>query len=812
MKLCRTPTAAEIGPSPAAAAAEFAWLKLRLTLAMTLVMMMTLAMASAVAAQPSAGEPGQDLSAVVTQYCVACHNSRTLAGNLAFDEIDTVDLAANAAIWEQVIIKLRAREMPPPRRPRPDEAAYDALIAHLETELDRAAAAAPRAGRPALHRLNRTEYQNVVRDLLGVEIDARALLPAENQAYGFDNIADLLTFSPGLLERYLSAARLVSRMAVGDPTIQPDVYHYSVPTSVRQDGRMSDDLPFGSQGGMAFRYQFPAAGEYLLRVYLQQPSPLVGQQVDLRLDGELIATPTLRPDMTGDTVAVLPKAAEVRLTTTAGPRMITATASRRAPAVEGLLPKRLPMELFTVGDAEVERRANGIVAAEIEGPFNSYQETGSDARRRLFICEPTSPADEAPCAFGILERLAERAYRRPVSRDDVEPLLRFYGEGREFGGFEAGIQRAVEALLVDPKFLFRIERDPPDVQPGANYRVSDLELASRLSFFLWSSMPDDELRILAADGQLSDPAVLDQQVRRMLADDRASALVDNFAAQWLFLRNLRTVAPDRNRFPDFDGNLREALEQEVVLFVESQIREDRGLVELLTADYTYVNERLARHYGIPNIAGNHMRRVTLENEARHGLLGKAGILTVTSYAHRTSPVIRGKWILENILGAPPPPPPPNVPALEENDGTKEPKTMRELLSQHRANPVCASCHSKMDPLGFAVEKFDAIGKYRELDAGEPIDDSGQLPDGSEFAGVAELNRVLAARGDEFVTMLTGKLLTYAMGRGADHHDMPTVRAIMRDAEPDYRWSSIVLGITKSLPFQMRTAAARETDE
>ena len=803
--------------APTAAAAGLAWLTVTLALTMTMTMTMTLAMASSVAAQPSAeepaaGEPAQDLGAVVGQYCVACHNSRTLAGNLAFDEIDTVDLSANADIWEQVIIKLRAREMPPPRRPRPDEAGYDALIAHLETTLDRAAAAAPRAGRPALHRLNRTEYQNVVRDLLGVEIDARVLLPAENQAYGFDNIADLLTFSPGLLERYLSAARLVSRMAVGDPTIQPDVYHYSVPTSVRQDGRMSDDLPFGSQGGMAFRYQFPAAGEYLLRVYLQQPSPLVGQQVDLRLDGELIATPTLIPDMTGETVAVLPTAAEVRFATSAGPRLITAAASRRAPAVEGLLPKRLPVEIFSSGDQEVERRANGIVAAEIEGPFNSYQETESDARRRLFICEPTSPADEAPCAYGILETLAERAYRRPVSRDDLEPLLRFYGEGRAAGGFEAGIQRAVEALLVDPKFLFRIERDPSDVKPGTIYRLTDLELASRLSFFLWSTMPDDELRTLAADGQLSDPAVLEQQVRRMLADDRATSLIDNFAAQWLFLRNLRTVAPDRNRFPDFDGNLREAMEQEVVLWVESQIREDRGLVELLTADYTYVNERLARHYGIPNVSGNHMRRVTLENEARHGLLGKAGILTVTSYAHRTSPVIRGKWILENILGAPPPPPPPDVPPLEENDGTKDPKTIRELLSQHRANPVCASCHAKMDPLGFAVEKFDAIGKYRELDAGEPIDDSGQLPDGSEFTGLAELNRVLETRGDEFVTMLTGKLLTYAMGRGTDHHDMPTVRAIMREAAPDYRWSSIILGITKSMPFQMRTAVAGETNQ
>ena len=804
MRPCRTPTDSEIGPPPTAAAAVLAWLTLTVTLTMTL--------ASPVAAQPAAGDPAQDLGAVVGQYCVACHNSRTLAGNLAFDEIDTVDLSANADIWEQVIIKLRAREMPPPRRPRPDEAGYDALIAHLETALDRAAAAAPRAGRPAMHRLNRTEYQNVVRDLLGVEIDARVLLPAENQAYGFDNIADLLTFSPGLLERYLSAARLVSRMAVGDPTIQPDVYHYSVPTSVRQDGRMSDDLPFGSQGGMAFRYQFPAAGEYLLRVYLQQPSPLVGQQVDLRLDGELIATPTLIPDMTGETVAVLPTAAEVRFATSAGPRLITATASRRAPAVEGLLPKRLPVDIFSSGDQEVERRANGIVAAEIEGPFNSYQETKSDARRRLFICEPTSPADEAPCAYGILETLAERAYRRPVSRDDLEPLLRFYGEGRAAGGFEAGIQRAVEALLVDPKFLFRIERDPSDVEPGTIYRLTDLELASRLSFFLWSTMPDDELRTLAADGQLSDPAVLEQQVRRMLADDRATSLVDNFAAQWLFLRNLRTVAPDRNRFPDFDGNLREAMEQEVVLWVESQIREDRGLVELLTADYTYVNERLARHYGIPNISGNHMRRVTLENEARHGLLGKAGILTVTSYAHRTSPVIRGKWILENILGAPPPPPPPDVPPLEENDGTKDPKTIRELLSQHRANPVCASCHAKMDPLGFALEKFDAIGKYRELDAGEPIDDSGQLPDGSEFTGLAELNRVLETRGDEFITMLTGKLLTYAMGRGTDHHDMPTVRAIMREAAPDYRWSSIILGITKSMPFQMRTAVAGETNQ
>ena len=762
------------------------------------------------AAQTAGGAAAPpDLGAVVTRYCVACHNGRTLAGNLALDAIDTVDLAANAAVWEQVIVKLRAREMPPPRRPRPDAATYDALVAHLATTLDRAAATAPRPGRPGLHRLNRAEYRNVVRDLLGVEIDARALLPAENQAYGFDNIADLLTFSPGLLERYLSAARLISRMAVGDPTIRPDVYHHAVPASVRQDGRMSDDLPFGSQGGMAFRYQFPAAGEYALRVYLQSPSVLEGQPVDLRLDGELIADATLTTaEYEGERVATLPVAAEVRFATTAGPRLVTVAVARRAAAFESLLPARLPMELFTTGDNAVLSRATGIAAVEIEGPFDGVRDTGNAARRRLFVCEPASPADEAPCAYGILTALAERAYRRPVTGDDLEALLRFYGEGRAAGGFDAGIQRAVEALLVDPKFLFRVERDPVDVEPGTVYRLSDLELASRLSFFLWSSIPDDELRALAAGGRLSDPAVLDRQVRRMLADDRAAALVDNFAAQWLFLRNLRTIAPDRNRFPDFDGNLRTALEQELSLFVESQIREDRGLVELLTADYTFVNERLARHYGIPDVAGNHMRRVTLADAARRGLLGKGGILTVTSYADRTSPVIRGKWILENILGAPPPPPPPDVPALEENDGTEAPRTMRELLSKHRANPVCATCHSRIDPLGFAVEKFDAIGKWREADAGGPIDDSGVLPDGSAFEGVAELNRVLEARGDEFVTMLTGKLLTYAIGRGVDHHDMPAVRGIMRAAAPDYRWSSIIRGIVRSVPFQMRTAARR----
>ena len=769
-----------------------------------------LAAGAPAAAQTTAGDaPPPDLGGVVKRYCVACHNGRTLAGNLALDAIDTGDPAANAQVWEQVIVKLRAREMPPPRRPRPDAPTYDAVVAHLEAALDRAAATRLRPGRAALHRLNRAEYQNAVRDLLGVEVDARSLLPAENQAYGFDNIADLLTFSPGLLERYLAAARLVSRMAVGDPTMQPDVYQHVVPTSVRQDSRMSDDLPFGSQGGMAFRHQFPATGEYALRVYLQKPTILEGERVDLRLDGELIADATLSTEgYEGERVATLPVAAEVRFTTPAGARLVTVAVARRAAAFESMLPSRLPVELFTVGDQAVLERATGIAAVEVEGPFHGVRDLRSDARRHLFVCEPATPSEEAPCAYGILAELAERAYRRPVTSDDLEPLLRFYGDGKAAGGFDAGIQRAVEALLVDPKFLFRIERDPVDVEPGAAYHVSDLELASRLSFFLWSSIPDDELRGLAAEGRLSDPAVLEAQVERMLADERSDTLVDNFAAQWLFVRNLRTITPDRNRFPDFDGNLRTALEQEIMLFVESQVREDRGLVELLTADYTFVNERLARHYGIPDVAGNHMRRVTLADEARHGLLGKGAILTVTSYADRTSPVLRGKWILENILGTPPPPPPPDVPNLEENDGTEAPRTMRELLTRHRANPVCATCHSRIDPLGFAVEKFDAIGKWREADEGGPIDDSGVLPDGNAFEGVAELNTVLEARGDEFATMLTAKLLTYAIGRGVDHHDMPAVRAILREAAPDYRWSSIIQGIVRSVPFRMRTAARR----
>ena len=734
---------------------------------------------------------------VLDRYCVTCHNARLRTAHLTLDSVDIHDLGADAPVWEKVAQKLRTREMPPPPRPRPAPETYDAFASWLEDGLDRVAAARPNPGRPALHRLNRVEYANAIRDLLAVEIDGRTLLPADDMAFGFDNIADALAFSPGLLERYLLAARRISRLAIGDAAQRPGVETYRVPKALVQDDRMSEELPFGTRGGLAVRHLFPLDGEYEFAIHLtRRPARTSREQLDIRLDSERLALVPL-----GDPGAGRPEVADrpvaVRVRVKAGSRVVGVAFTAITSAPEGLTPAYLPVGSISFGQT-------GVRSIEIAGPYDVEGVGDSPSRRRIFICRPGGPEGERDCARQILQTLARRAWRRPVAEDDLQPLLRQYEAGRRAGDFEAGIRRALERILVDPEFLFRVERDPAHVPPGTAYRLSDLELASRLSFFLWSSIPDDELVALAADGRLSRPAVLRRQVRRMLADDRAASLVENFAAQWLHLRNVRAVTPDVREFPEFDDNLRRAFEQETELFVASQLEGDHGVVELLTADYTFLNERLARHYDVPNVYGSHFRRVALTNEARRGLLGHGSILTVTSYATRTSPVVRGKWLLENILGAPPPAPPPDVPELEEGDEAGAPRSMRERLERHRANAVCASCHARMDPLGFALENFDGIGRWRTSDRGLPIDASGTLPNGTTFDGAADLRRLLEDRAEAFATTLTSRLLTYALGRGVEHYDMPAIRAIVREARPDgYRWSSIILGIVESTPFTMR---------
>ena len=767
------------------------------------------------AAEPSTPEDGAAepavYRAVVDRYCVACHNRRTLAGGLALDAADLAQVGRHAAQWERVLRKLRTREMPPPGRPRPAAAVYDAFGAWLERSLDQWAADHPDPGRPAIHRLNRLEYANAVRDLLHLNVDGRVLLPADDLAYGFDNNADLLTVAPGLFARYMSAARTVSGLAVGDASVETDVVRHPVSPLLVQDGRMSEDLPFGSRGGAAVRHHFPRDGEYELRVELRpnrgRSEP---QQIDVRLDGERVAL--LRAgrwpdDAPAGTPVTAADGLAVRFPARAGTRLVSVSFVDRPRAPEGVAPTRLPLWTFSTGRGYVERMA--LDAFEIEGPRDVGEAVGAPAStasaRRIFLCEPAGAADEETCAARILEALARRAFHRPVTDEDMRPLLAFYREGRREGDFRAGVRRALESILVDPEFLFRIERDPPGAAPAQAYRLSGVELAARLSFFLWASIPDDELLEAAVAGRLSDPGALEAQVRRMLADERARTLVTSFAAQWLHLRRMRTVAPDVNAFPAFDENLREALIRETELFVASQLRDDRSVVELLTADYTFVNERLARHYGIPGVYGSRFRRVTWNDDRRRGLLGQGAILTVTSLATRTSPVVRGKWILENVLGAPPPPPPPDVPELPERADDGEAVSLRARLEAHRASPVCSACHARMDPLGFALENFDAVGRWRETDAGGAlIDASGALPDGAVFDGLPALRGVLLDRRAEFVAVVAEKLLTYALGRGIDHRDRPAVRAVVREAaRDDYRWSSVILGVVRSLPFQMR---------
>jgi mono/diheme cytochrome c family protein len=782
--------------------------------------------------QPASSTPSSNASAqhsFVSRYCVTCHNERLKTADLVLEGMDVANVGARPEVWEKVVRKVRAGQMPPAGAPRPDRPTYDSFSTYLETELDRAAAAKPNPGRPAIHRLNRSEYANVIRDLLAVDteaLDIRSLLPVDDSGYGFDNIGDVLSVSPLLMEGYMTAARKISKLAVGEPAMRPVFEAYDMPRYILQYDRMSEDLPFGSRGGIAVRHYFPADGEYVFKIRLQRNADynIVGmdepRRLDVRLDGERIGQFKVGGQSDGQPDAgdvELPRFGgaeskedadiELRAPVKAGMRTLGVMFENVMAEPEGVYQPLVSDYSYAAdyGNADTEPAIGNVT---IGGPYDMQGLGDTPSRRRVFVCSPADSKDEEPCARKILSALARRAFRRPVRAQDVETLLGFYHAGRRDGDFEEGIQAALQRVLVDPEFLFRIERDPARVPPGTPYAVNDLELASRLSFFLWSSIPDDELLDVAERGRLRDAAVLEQQVRRMLADDRARALVDNFAGQWLYLRNVQAVWPNPDVFPEFAANLREDFQQETELFFESMLREDRGVMDLLDADYTFLNERLARHYGISNVYGSHFRRVAVSDENRKGLLGQSSILAVTSHATRTSPVMRGKWVLEQLLGTPPPPPPPDVPSLEEKKGEDgKPLTMRQQMERHRANPACASCHRLMDPLGFALENFDATGKWRTIEGSTPIDASGLLPDGTRFQGPAELRRLLLGRPEQIAKTITEKLLTYALGRGVEYYDAPAIRGILREAASGgYRWSSLVLGIVKSAPFQMRRSS------
>jgi len=772
---------------------------------------------------------------VLERYCISCHNEELNTGNLRLDNIDIAHVSDNPQIWEKVVHKLRADEMPPSDRPQPPKGARKAVLAWLITSLDDAAAIAPNPGKPAVHRLNRAEYANTVRDVLGLEVDTRDLLPTDGADFGFDNIADSLNFSPMLMERYMMAASKISRLAVGDPNQRPSSKIYKLPKALLQEDRMGDELPFGSRGGLSVRHHFPLDGEYAIKVNVEsprsdQPQDLfqrsdAPEQLDVRLDGARVGVFNIgKPKSSEWSYRVNGFAAgapadkedladwwgartlEVRFSAKAGTRNVAVSFLKRTLAYEGTRPRSFPAFYDYLG--LLKGVEPGVIDFEIAGPYNATgvgDESGS--REKIFTCYPSSDDDEIDCATEILANLARQAYRRPVTDSDMGTLLDFYEMGRSEGGFEDGIQFALERMLVSPSFLFRVESDPLEQEPGSAYYLSDLELASRLSFFLWSSIPDDELLGIAERGELRDPDVLAAQVTRMLADDRSESLVTNFATQWLYLRNVDAVTPDVNLFPDFDDNLRRAMRKETELFFTSQLREDRPVSDLLTADYTFLNERLAKHYGVPGIYGSHFRRVKLDDPNRGGILGHGSILTVTSYATRTSPVKRGKWVLENIMGSPPPPPPGGVPPLPEQSEMTEAMTIRQMFEKHREDPACASCHVKMDPIGFALENFDAIGKWRTKTKDNLfLDSTGVMPDGTHIAGSADLRKVLSS-DEGFRLTAIQKLLIYALGRGIDYYDQPAIREIAREAAlDDYRWSSIILGIVESTPFQMRTAS------
>ena len=778
-------------------------------------------LAGTLGAAPAPAQPAPDAEAyrtLVGRYCVSCHNNRTRTAGLALDTIAEGALSDHTEVWERVVRKLRARQMPPAAARRPDESAYVAAIGSLEAALDRRAAAAPDPGRSeTFRRLNRTEYRNAVRDLLDLDVEVAALLPSDSSSFGFDNIT-VGNLSPTLLERYVSAAEKISRLAVGRPGLGPGGITVRTRPDLTQEGHLPG-MPIGTRGGSLLSHVFPVDGDYEISVRLARDrnEHIEGlsesHDLHLLLDGELVDTFTVQPaeqvvehalnyQPSHDTLdAHLTR----RVAVAAGPHALAVTFPKKPELL--LETERQPYQAH-FNYYRHPRVQPAVYEISIVGPYNPAGAGDTPSRARIFTCQPAAPADEDACATDILSTLMRRAYRRPVTAADLARPFELYREARDEDGFDAGIEMGLAAVLVSPEFLFRVERDPDGVAPGAPYRLSDIELASRLSFFLWSSIPDDELLAVAERGGLTAPGALERQVRRMLADPRASNLVTNFAGQWLHLRNLESITPDMRVFPDFDDNLRQAFRQETEMLVESVLREDRSVLDLLRANYTYLNERLAKHYGVPHVYGSRFRRVEFgEAGTRGGLLRQGSILLATSYATRTSPVIRGKWVLDNVLGVPPPPPPPNVPELEETGTSVRARSMKERMSAHRANPACASCHMLMDPVGFALENYDAVGRWRDADGGVPVDATATLFDGTAVDGVDELEAALLRRPELFVGTVAEKLLTFAIGRGVEHADAPAVRAILRAArEDDYRLSSLVVGVVESMPFRMRKAS------
>ena len=735
---------------------------------------------------PSVPPGGELLQATVDRYCLACHNDRTRTAGLTLAGVRASAVAAQAPVLEKVLRKLRAGEMPPAGRPAPDPGARAQLVAWLETELDDAAAERPDPGSPAIHRLNRAEYRNAVRDLLGLDLDHARDLPADDSGYGFDNIGDVLTVSPLHVEKYVSAARRVSRLAVGTGTPRPVLRRYRPAGG----GEEIDGLPPNERGGILFRHYFPFDAEYTVQVRVRgrrapgMPAP----KLDVRLDGARVRL--LDADFDTEEANQGSRTFEVRLALAAGEHEIAA----------GFLTEYARREGAGGGTAN----SAAVDYVLVGGPYDASGPGDTESRRRLFLCRPAAGEPEPPCARRILAAVARRAYRRPVTAADVDPLLRLFAMGRADGGsFEHGIEMALSGVLVSPSFLFRAPAAPAGARPGAVYRLADLDLASRLSFFLWSSIPDEDLLQAAEQQLLGAPGGLAAQIARMLADPKARALVENFAGQWLHLRNVADWTPDPERFPHFDDGIRHAFQRETALFLEHLVRDDRSVLELIDADYTFLNEGLADFYGIDGVEGGYFRRVPLAGTGRGGVLTQGGVLMVTSYPTRTSPVLRGKWILENLLGAPPPPPPPDVPELEAAAGSSA-GGLRAALERHRANPACAVCHARLDPLGFALENFDAVGAYRAEEDGVAVDATGALPDGTVVAGPGGLREMLLGRRREFVEALAEKLLTYAIGRGLEPQDRPAVREIRRRVESDdYRFSALVAAVVDSVPFRMR---------
>jgi len=757
--------------------------------------------------------------ALLDKYCAGCHNDKVKAGGFTLSSVDLTQPAKHADQLEKVTLKLRSGMMPPVGMPRPDAPALKAFVTSLEGAIDKAAAATPNPGRPILHRLNRAEYANSIRDLLHIDVDPEGFLPPDDMSQGYDNMSDVLTISPTLLEGYLRASAKISRLAVGDRDATPSVDTYVVPQAISQLKHV-EGTPFGTRGGVVVNHNFPADGEYVFIMSFYYASigsffgdnkPADGEQIEVSIDGERVALLDInRKIKTDDDLRTKP------IKVKSGPHVVSAAFIERmsGPVEDFVMPFERALADLSTGHIPGLTGLPHLRNLGISGPSNVTGITGAmPSRNKIFTCKPATTAekDEIACARQIIGALARQAFRRPIAANDYENLMYQYQMGRRQKDFESGISMALQAIIADPEFLFRFERTPANVAPGANYRISDLELASRLSYFLWSSAPDEQLLTLASDGKLKDQQVLEQQVKRMLADPRSKTLSTNFASHWLHLQNLKDVHPDVYLFPDWDLNLTESMVTETQMFFDNLVRDDRSVTDLLSANYTFVNERLAGHYKIPNVTGNRFRRVEIADQNRRGLLGQGSILTLTSMANRTSPVMRGQWILSVLMGTPPPNPPPNVPPLMENEEGKKLLSVRERLSEHRKSAACSSCHSVMDPIGYSLDNFDPVGAWRTKDSGYDIDPSGTLYDGTKVAGPKDLQQFLKGREELFLRNFTQHLLMYALGRVTQSYDMPAVRAIAQEAaRTDNKFSSFVMGIVRSTPFQMKKAEPRET--